>query len=105
MTVLESRANFHTILRQPGFRQFVKFCVVGATSTFVDFAVYLALMEVAHLPQYVHSLILARTLAQLVSFTFAVTNGFIWNSRWTFRHASKGRGAERYGKFVLTNLI
>jgi len=33
-----------------------------------------------------------------------VTNGFIWNRRWTFR-GRVGTAAKQYPKFVLTNMV
>lgn len=98
-------SSVQSLLSRPGFRQFLKFCIVGASSTVIDFGVYLLLMEVAHLPRVIGAVALARTLAQCVSFSLAVTNGFIWNSRWTFRHRGGGTAGTRYAKFVLTNVV
>lgn len=102
-------------LKRPGVRQFVKFCIVGASSTLIDFGVYLALIELVHMDHLVQSALgisdpqqalnLARPLAQTLSFILAVTNGFFWNSRWTFQSVSEGDARKRYGKFVLTNVI
>lgn len=90
---------------RPGFRQFIKFCIVGASSTVIDFGVYLWLMEIVHLPHLVQPLWLARMLAQTASFSLAVTNGFYWNNRWTFSHVSREGSRARFAKFVLTNII
>jgi putative flippase GtrA len=93
------------MLRRRGVRQFVKFCIVGASSTVIDVGVYLLLMEALHLPQYVGQLVVARSIAKTLSFLLAVTNGFVWNSRWTFaRPEAEGRQA-RYAKFVATNVV
>lgn len=108
MTTVESTDGFlASVLRREGVRQFVKFCIVGASSTLIDFTIYLFLIERVHLQDTVGSLTLARPLAQAISFLFAVTNGFIWNSRWTFRKVAPApRGHHRrYGKFVLTNVV
>jgi len=93
------------MLRRPGVRQFVKFCLVGASSTLVDFAIYLFLMEGLHLTRLLGSLMAARLAAQSIAFTFSVTNGFIWNSLWTFKSTSSEPARRRYPKFVATNLI
>lgn len=107
-----------SVLQRRGVRQFVKFCIVGLSSTLIDFGVYLALIEVAQLQSLVgrwlggeHFLGLldaqmaGRLLANCISFMLAVTNGFIWNSRWTFRHTDPEGLHRRYAKFVLTNVI
>ena len=47
----------------------------------------------------------ARPLAATISFSLAVTNGFIWNNWWTFRYAGGSSVRGRYVKFVITNLI
>ena len=106
MTSLELPDNpSRSLLERRGVRQFVKFCIVGASSTLIDFAIYFSLIELIHLQNYVGSLELARPIAQSVSFVFAVTNGFIWNNRWTFRKSGDGGHHQRYSKFVFTNLI
>jgi len=98
-------AGLAALLQRRGVRQFVKFCIVGASSTLIDFGVYLTLIEVVHLQDAVGSLQGGRLAAQVVSFLFAVTNGFFWNSRWTFRRLEPEGMRERYVRFVLTNLI
>jgi putative flippase GtrA len=107
-----------SVIQRRGVRQFIKFCIVGASSTFIDFGVYLALIEGLHfqnlVAQWLHggaflglfdAQMTGRLLANCISFIFAVTNGFIWNSRWTFRHTDREGLHQRYVKFVLTNLI
>jgi putative flippase GtrA len=93
------------LLRRNGLRQFVKFCIVGASSTLIDFGIYLSLIELLHIQSLLGSMQGGRILAQCCSFVFAVTNGFIWNSRWTFRHLDREGMHQRYFKFVVTNLI
>ena len=96
---------FRSVAQREGLRQFVKFCIVGASSTLIDLTIYLSLIEVFHLQNYVGGLETARLLAKSISFLFSVSNGFFWNSRWTFRAAEAAGGKRRYGKFVLTNVI
>jgi putative flippase GtrA len=106
MSVMDSTGGaLPQVLQRPGVRQFVKFCIVGFSSTLIDFGVYLFLIEVFHLQRYVGSLVLARPLAQSISFSLAVGNGFIWNNRWTFRGSGRGSTSQRFGKFFLTNII
>lgn len=104
-TTAAAPANMvQTLAQRRGVRQFVKFCIVGLSSTLVDFGIYLTLIEVLHIQSYI-GLWNGRIAAQSISFLFAVTNGFIWNSRWTFRHTDAAGLHQRYVKFVLTNLI
>ncbi len=94
-----------SVIRRRGVRQFVKFCIVGASSTLIDFSVFFLLIEVLHIQQVVSSPDLARALAVCLAFLVAVTNGFYWNNRWTFRQSDAAGLKQRYGKFVLTNII
>ena len=87
--------NVASFVSRPGPRQFVKFCIVGATSTVIDFG----LLNLLH---YHFGLPLA--LAATCSFLVAVSNGFYWNRRWTFR-AGDGDARKQYPKFVATNTI
>jgi putative flippase GtrA len=106
------------IAQRRGVRQFVKFCIVGFSSTLIDFAIYFALIEYFHIQAAISPLVgdakllgfldaqmLGRIAANSISFLFAVSNGFIWNSRWTFRHTDREGLKARYFKFVLTNVI
>lgn len=81
-------------------RQFVKFGIVGATSTVVDFGVLNLLVIYGHLNVY---------LAVTISFIVALTNGFIWNSRFTFKLKKEeefGRGTSiRYASYALVSVV
>jgi putative flippase GtrA len=65
-------------IRRPGnWIQLAKFCVVGASGYVINLAVFAALLHWAG----VHYL-----LAAVCSFLVAVTNNYVWNRVWTFRH-------------------
>jgi putative flippase GtrA len=84
-----------TIAKRRGVRQFAKFCVIGASSSVID---------VGLLNVFTHLLHWHWILAQVVSFSLAVTNGFIWNSLWTFRGTNTDASRTRYAKFYITNV-
>lgn len=83
-------------MQRQGVRQFIKFCIVGFSSMFIDVSIAYYLIYFLHLNP---------TLSKTLSFLFAVTNGFIWNSRWTFRGMGSGRRHELYIKFLLVNCV
>ncbi len=85
-----------SLLRRPGIRQFIKFCIIGFTSMVIDVGIAYVLTYRFHW----HA-----TGARVVSFSFAVTNGYIWNSMWTFRGLGSGARHEQYAKFVGVNVI
>lgn len=84
-----------SLAQRPGARQFVKFCIVGASSAIIDFGLLGFFYYRMNFPVYV---------AATLSFFCAVCNGFYWNRRWTFR-AGEGDAKRQYPKFVLTNII
>jgi putative flippase GtrA len=90
------QAGEGSLLRAEGFQQFVKFCVIGFTSMVIDVTIAKKLT---------YGVGLNWILAQSISFALAVTNGFIWNSLWTFRGLGVGKRHERYAKFVAVNVI
>lgn len=86
-----------SLLQRQGVRQMVKFCLVGATSTIVDKGIlWVLLRSLPLLPWWV---------SQSISFCLAVTNGFIWNRRWTFKSDDHATVKEQYPKFVATNIV
>ena len=64
--------------RRPGFLQFLKFIIVGASSFLVNFGVSFLLY---------YKLRLALVPALSIAFFLSVLNGFFWNRRWTFKQA------------------
>jgi putative flippase GtrA len=60
------------------FKQFVRFSIVGATNTLLDFCIYLLLTR--GFPFWSEHVVGAAS----VSFCFGVTSSFILNSLWTF---------------------
>ena len=85
---------FPLLDRHAGARQFIKFCLVGASNVAIDFSIFLLLTGGVGL----HYLV-----ANLGSFFVAVSWSFFANRRWTFRHA-EGDARRQYLRFALTNL-
>jgi putative flippase GtrA len=56
--------------------QFVKFGIVGVSNTLLSLAVYAVLLKVFGV---------AYLAASALAFAVGTVNGFLWNSRWTFR--------------------
>ena len=54
------------LMQRQGVRQFVKFCIIGFTSMFIDVGISY---------QLIYSLGMNATLAKTISFAVAVTNG------------------------------
>jgi len=76
--------------------RFVKFAIVGASGTVVDFAV----LNIAHLVFGVGLL-----LANTISFSVAVMNNFIWNRRWTFPESRERPFGKQLLQFGAVNLV
>lgn len=77
-------------------RQFVKFCIIGLSSFIIDITIASFLVYGMHLNP---------TLAKTLSFLVAASNGFFWNSRWTFRGMGTGKQHEMYVKFIMVNCV
>ena len=83
-------------LRRPGnWFQLAKFCVVGASGYVVNLAVFATLIHWADM-HYIP--------AAVCSFLVAVTNNYIWNRAWTFRH-QRGHIAYQGLRFLVVSTI
>nr|WP_151681033.1 GtrA family protein [Weizmannia acidilactici] len=76
------------------YASFIKFCIVGAGNTIVDFIVFFILTHV-HVPYLA---------AQACSYTAGMVNSYIFNRFWTFQVRKKPSFYEAF-RFVVINLI
>lgn len=73
--------------------EFLRFCLVGAINTGVDFLVFALLSNLG-------VLLLA---AQVVSYTCGILNSFLLNRKWTFQ--AKRRSPRQLLRFLVLNLF
>ncbi|MBE5784575.1 MAG: GtrA family protein [Clostridiales bacterium] len=73
--------------------QFIKFAVVGASNTVVDFLVF----------QLLNLTLGWAYLAQVIGYSAGVLNSYFWNSRWTFKR-EHDRSAREKAAFLAVNL-
>ncbi|MBI3911859.1 MAG: GtrA family protein [Armatimonadetes bacterium] len=107
------------LVARRGIRQFVKFCLVGAVSTVIDIGLLWLLLNPVNLKAQLWHLTapwpgfqdraaawsLHIPVGASLSFLAAVTNGFIWNSRWTFRGYGRTSRRRQFVQFVLVNIV
>jgi putative flippase GtrA len=84
------------LIHKPAIRQFVKFCIIGATSFAIDVSISYFLT---------FHFLMWWVLAKTISFSLAVTNGFFWNQRWTFRAVGHRKHHEQYAMFFGVNIV
>jgi putative flippase GtrA len=79
--------------------QFIKFALVGASNTLVDWIIFYLLVSTILFDQH--------STAKAISFVVAVLNSFLWNTVWTFRNEYKNIDAKSivFIKFVVISLI
>jgi putative flippase GtrA len=91
------RARATLALRQRhNWEQLAKFCLVGASGYAVNLLVYTALLDGADLHY---------RLAATGSFLVAVTNNYLWNRLWTFRHRRGHFGYQGLRFFVVSLIV
>jgi putative flippase GtrA len=90
---LRRRAT-HALRQRHNWEQLAKFCVVGASGYAVNLAVYSLLLNWANFAYW---------LAATGSFLVAVTNNYVWNRVWTFRH-QRGHFAYQGLRFFIVSL-
>jgi putative flippase GtrA len=75
--------------------RFVKFAIVGAIGTVVDFSVLNLLIQLAGFEKF---------WANTCSFTAAVLSNFTWNRLWTFPESRERPLVSQLGQFALVNV-
>src|SRR5207248_2781013 len=107
------------LIERPGLRQFVKFCIVGASSTAIYYVILAVLYSVLRLDDRLHAALaaypawqalaaehkLGLLLAASIAFVISLSNGFYWNRRWTFTHARSSSARRQYIQFALVNVV
>ena len=84
------------LIQKRGFRQLIKFAIVGASNSVINFGLSNLLHYKLGWP-----LIPAMTAA----FFLSVLNGFFWNRHWTFKEA-RGKPAHTQSlQFLLVNIV
>ena len=82
-----------TLLQQ--HKQFIKYCIVGASGTLIDLGSLYLFVEFAQIPVIP---------ASVLSFLLAVVNNFAFNKLWTFR--SKSRNYRKlFIKFLIISVV
>ena len=87
------------LAQKSGVRQFVKFGIVGASSTVINLAVLYVMLRLVHGHWY------DRYIDATVAFLVSVVNGYYWNRRWTFKEAPTKALHTQFIQFVLVNLV
>src|SRR5262249_14172576 len=82
-TTGKRRGIVRWLLTHPTLRRFAKFAIVGASSTLIDMGLFWAMVRQLGWGET----LLMRIVANSISFTLGVTNGFLWNRYWTFTGA------------------
>ena len=85
----------HALRQRHNWEQLAKFCIVGASGYAVNLGVYALLLNWANLHY---------RLAATGSFLVAVTNNYLWNRLWTFRH-QRGHFAYQGLRFLIVSVL
>jgi putative flippase GtrA len=105
------------LMRLGILRQFIKFCLIGATSTGIHLGTYYYFLNVLlrhgvpawisalSLPGWLSPKDLYMQLAYSLGFCLAVTNGFVWNRLWTFKGEHRRGTRTQYLLFFLVNIV
>jgi putative flippase GtrA len=89
------RRATRALRQRHNWEQLAKFCMVGVTGYAVNIAVYALLLNWANLNY---------RIAATGSFLVAVTNNYVWNRLWTFRH-QRGHVAYQGFRFLIVSIL
>jgi len=77
-------------------RELIKFGVIGALNTSVDFLIFLLFTQVFA----VHY-----SISQVISYSMATVHSFLWSKFWTFKGEKKIPTTHQFARFCVTNGI
>ena len=80
--------------------QIAKFGCVGAANFAVDIGILNLLIFLSGT-----AVGAAYIVFKVISFTFAVTNSFIWNKIWTFKKADNKEAGKEFAQFIMISVI
>lgn len=86
--------------KYPVILQILKFGVTGIMNTGIDFLVLNGLMWLTK--TYSGRLII---LLNIISFSIAVTNSYLWNKYWTFKVKGKKEIPQEFIKFLTISIV
>lgn len=89
-------SSLNTLSQRRGVRQFVKFGIVGASNSIINFGL-------SNLFQYKMDWPLVPAVT--VAFFLSVLNGFFWNRHWTFKEARSKPAHTQSLQFLAVNII
>lgn len=101
--IKSAKLVFRLASQKKSYRQFIKFCIVGAVNTGVDWVVFYPVKIL--LGRYFPDLKLqsVRQIAKAVSFIISALSNYIMNRKWTFRSQDK-RVVREGAKFMVVAL-
>jgi len=76
--------------------RFLKFCVVGAIGTAIDFGLF----NLGH-----NVLGLHEVLANTISISCAIVNNYLWSRFWVYPETSDQQGGKKFAQFIVVSLI
>lgn len=79
--------------------QLIKFAVVGAANTLLDWGVLLGLMKATGITKGT-----GYSIEKGLSFTIAVINSYIFNKYWTFK-AKEGKVVAEFSQFLAVSIV
>jgi putative flippase GtrA len=80
--------------------QFLKFAIIGAINTGIDFAILNILSKMTGITKGDGLIPL-----NAISFTIAVTNSYFLNKRWAFGDSTQGEGGKKFSLFLIISVI
>lgn len=90
--IISAIGNHPLIAERPRVKQFVKFGMVGAMNTILDYGLYTFFVTLIHINYLV---------ANALSFCVALINSFYLNRNWTFRQGGSNWRREAIKYFVV----
>jgi putative flippase GtrA len=101
LVISKKHTLIEKISHEKALGEFFRFALIGVINTLIDFGILNLLLYFYHVAP---AETLKYTLLKSISFIAAVTNSFLFNKYWVFKHSDSSNNKKEVGSFLMISI-